>query len=435
LSKDSQIIIKKNITKEIKLELFTPYTDVINKINAYTLTNMFYTIKYKITQKLNYKLILSNEPNDYLEELGYDINYKKELSRHDLKEIKMHEYNEINALLRPFERYRKINDLLYNDNESFNPYKNIIEIYKLLHYNSEIPVFENFNTIIDNNLLTLHKNISFLNCTFSPQPTNKTIKYILKKIYSNIKTINYYDLNISSDNIMSNYITKLYNITEIDYAITKFKTKMNLIVMALVSFKLFNIDAYLYEKYYTQQFFYSIIFVLQLLKKNGTCIILSFSYFTEISIELLYILKKFFKKLVFTKYTTGKHSTSSTKIIASRFKGIPTEELNELLKIAKEISIYNKKYDNYDKNYKFIKSILDIDKTDKEYKLFRAEVIKFNTLNKKYTENNINLFSKIIQFYKTNNDNKLLDDILIRKQIHILFLWLNKYNILKICNN
>ena len=397
---------------------------------------MFYTIKQKIKQRFNYKLVISNESNDYLEALGYDINFTKILSRHDLTELNKYEFNLINRLLSPFINYTKINDLLYvNNDESFNPYQNIIKIYKLLHYNSEMPVFENFNTIIDNNLLTSHKSIDFLNCTFSPQPKNEVVKKIFKKIYPNIKTINYYDLNISSNNIISKYKTKLYNITEIDYAITKFNTKMHLMVMALVSNNLMKIDRYLYEKYYTQQLFYCIIFVLQLLKKNGTCIILSFSFFTEISIELLYILKKFFKKLIFTKYTTAKTTTTTTKIIASRFKGIPKEELDELLKIAKEISIYNNKYDDYDKNYKFIKSILDIDKTDKEYKSFRAEVIKFNIINKKYTEDNINLFSEIINLSKTNDENKVINDIIIRKQLHILFLWINKYNMLKIFNN
>jgi hypothetical protein len=41
-------------------------------------------------------------------------------------------------------------------------------------------------------------------------------------------------------------------------------------------------------------------------------------------------------------------TTTTIKIIASRFKGIPKDELDELFKIAEQISSYNKRYDDYE---------------------------------------------------------------------------------------
>ena len=402
----------------------------------YKLPNINNIIKQKIKQKLNYKLSISTVSNEYLEELGYDDKYKILLSKYNVSQIKEYKFLGLNSLLCKFIKYTKINNLLYNlSKDVFNPFYNVIKIYDLLYYNSDAPVFEIFCDVIDNNLLTLKNNMNFLNCTFSYHSNNKSVKTTITKIYPNINTLNYYDLNISTENLHSKYRTKLYNISEINNTINKLDTKMHLMIMSLISEDLYNkIDRYLYEKYYTQQLFYSIIFVLRLLKKNGTCILLSFSLFTEINIELLFILKKFFKKLILTKYNSAPNMTTTpTKIIASRFNGISKEELDELFKIAEELSTYNNKYDDYNKNYKFINKILDINKYDAEYLSFKAEIVKFNLLNNKYTEDNLNLFNEIVQSHLTNN--KIIQDIIIRKQIQILLYCFNRFNLLKIFNN
>ena len=437
LNKDTHIIIKKNLNNEIKLGLLDSYTNLITDINSYRLPNIYFTIKQKIKQKLSYKLSLSDEPHNFLEELGYNNYLKKLIDKFNVLNIDKYNLLGLHVLLRQFTTYTKMNNILYNkSNHSFNPYQNVIEIYKLLHYNSEGPIFEYICNVIDNNLLTLKEEINVLNCTFSPQPKNKMVESLIKKIYPNINIFNYYDLNISSDNLHSKYRTKLYNASDINNIIKKFDTKMHLMIMVLTSKNLLqNNPRHLYEKYYTQQLFYSIIFILQLLRKNGTCIILSFGFFTEINIELLYILKKYFKKLIFTKYGSTSMITTTILVIASRFKGIPKEDLDKLLKITEEISIHNNKYDDYDNNYKFINKILDIDKTNKEYRLFKAEIVRLNLQYIKQYQNNLDLFYKIVKFHKTNTDNIIMENIIIRKQIQILFYWLNRYNLLKIFNN
>ena len=380
LYRDYQLVIKKNTQKEIKSKSLHKYADLINKVNSYTLHNLFYTIRQKIKQRLNYKLILQDIPNEYLSELGYDDTYIKILSQIDFSKLPQNRCINLNCLLYSFIKYTKATNILDTPpGDTFNPYQKIMDIYKLLHYNSESSTFENLNDIYDNNLLTIKKKLNYLNCTFSPHPNNKMIIDIIKKIYPKIETVNYYDINISGNNLVSLYKTKLYNITEIKQCIKDLNTKMDFMVMILFTSNLYKYSKkYLREIYYSLQFFYCILFIFSLLKKNGTCIIISFSFYTEISIELLYILKKFFKKLILTKYTVENSTSTNTKIIASRFKGISKDELDELFKIGEELSSNNKKYDSYDNKYKFIKSILDIDKTSSMYKLFRAHIIKFN---------------------------------------------------------
>jgi hypothetical protein len=435
LYENYQLIIRKNTQKEIKLELKKDI-DTINKINSYTLSNLSYQIRQKINLKLEYRLILSDKPNEYLSDLGYNDNYKLLLSNFDNLILEKNRFIEMNCLLNEFLMYKKMIDIVKNiSNQSFNPYKKIYDIHRLLRHNNDIAVFENLNIIFDNNLLTIKKKFNFLNFTHSYMSHTELIVNTIKKLYPNIHIVNYYDVNISTNKITSLYKTKLYNIDEINKCIQDINNKMNLIVMALFTSNEFKkIKKYLREKYYTLQFFYSFLLVISLLKKNGTCILMNFSFYTEISIELLYILKKYFKKLVLTRYNVMSSTTATIKIIASRFKGISKEELDELFKIGKELSSNNNKYDNYDNDYKFIQSIIDINinRTSSMYKLFRAQIINFNIVYKKVVENNITLFNQTIDIYK--HDNLLLEEIIMRKQIEILFLWFNRYKLLRYYN-
>ena len=88
---------------------------------------------------------------------------------------------------------------------------------------------------------------------------------------------------------------------------------------------------YNYEKYYTLQLFYQILFCLNNQNENGCGIIMSFTFFNDITIQLLFILKKYYKKLIFTNYKSNSFYTTSTKIIASNFKGIDKNELKNII--------------------------------------------------------------------------------------------------------
>jgi hypothetical protein len=227
-------------------------------------------------------------------------------------------------------------------------------------------------------------------------------------------------------------MTKLHNVNEINNVLDNIRNKMTFMVMALVTKPLIEkIDKYLYEKYYTLQFLYCIIFVFSLLENNSTCVILSFSFYTEISIELLFILKKYFKKLIFTRFDISPSNSSTTKIIASRFKGISTRELDNLFEIATKLSNINKKYDDYELDYQFIKSILDIDKNSTAYILFREKIIKFNLEHKHIIKYNVDLFNDTINCKLSLKDTNEFEDIILRKQIQILFYWIYKYKVFK----
>jgi hypothetical protein len=173
-----------------------------------------------------------------------------------------------------------------------------------------------------------------------------------------------------------------------------------------------------------------------MLEENGSCTMTAFSFYTEISIELLFIIKKYFKKVILTTFDQSNCITVSTKIIASKFKGITKKELDELFKIAEEISKFNDKYDDFDNNYKFIKSILNIDKKSLVYQSFRKKIIKYNLQKKKIVEDNINLFNKIIDFFENNNESEKniykFKNIIFEKQIQTVFYWINKHKILNL---
>ena len=150
---------------------------------------------------------------------------------------------------------------------------------------------------------------------------------------------------------------------------------------------------------------------------------MSFTFFNDITIQLLFILKKYYEKLTFTNYKTNTIYTTSTKIIASNFKGIDKNELKILFSICDELK--QEKYDDYDnKSYKYLKSIIKTN--NNEYKNFKNKMIEINEKKIKYNYKNIKLWRDIIDFfedeYNKNNYEKLKQEIL-KKQINICYKW------------
>jgi hypothetical protein len=122
-----------------------------------------------------------------------------------------------------------------------------------------------------------------------------------------------------------------------------------------------------------------------------------------------------------------------TKIYVSDFIGISDEELKSLIIMCNKIKKYNKKYDEYDNNdYKYIKNILNIDKNTIEYLNFKNKIIDFNIINIKIIEKNILLWYDIVKFLndntKNNDQKNKLKDVIMEKQITVLFSWYNNYN-------
>ena len=90
-------------------------------------------------------------------------------------------------------------------------------------------------------------------------------------------------------------------------------------------------------------------------------------------------------------------------------------------------------YDDYDnKKYKYITKILNIDKNTREYINFENKIINFNLDNIDIIQKNILLWYDIIKFLNDTKKNDIqknkLKEIIMEKQITVLFSWINNYS-------
>ena len=76
---------------------------------------------------------------------------------------------------------------------------------------------------------------------------------------------------------------------------------------------------------------------------------------TEVSIQLLWILKKFYKKIKLTIYDTSVINTFSNKIICEGFKGCSKKTIDEIYNMS--LKVFENKNN---KNNIFINNIIEI---------------------------------------------------------------------------
>ena len=422
-----QIILQKNIINIDKKN--EKYYNLINDIENYSTCDLWYEIDNYLSQDINIKLKLSDNPNNYIKKYG-DNSYYKKILNNDTYNFFNNDYNkyQLNTLLTVYTDlsilYKKLPNIINNEIEKydFNPFEIINKLKLIIGKNTENIFYETISKAINNKLLN-EVDINSLNVInlsyFEKNDKNIIVNYLKNKF--NIDKI-----------ILKNVNSKMYNIDELKKIVNDINKKQDIIIISLFTEKLLNIDKYDTEKYYTLQFFYSIIFLLSLAKIGSCGVIFTFSFFTEISIELLWILKKYYKKIFLSCHSTTDMCSRTTKIYISDFMGIDDNELNNLYNIADNISKYNKKYDDYDnKKYKYIEKILNIDKKTKEYLNFENKIINFNLENNKIIQKNILLWYNIIEFLndikKNDNSKNKLKEIIMEKQISVLFSWINNY--------
>ena len=422
-----QLGIEKIKRKKVEVE---DYYELINDI--LTVNNKFnYSIDMNINENIELDIKLSNNPLEYLSDNKY-LNFIKK----DYSELNKKYYNlELNRLLGWYKEYKldnifsnKIKDKIKTENKT--PFEIIKKFHEYMGNNLENPVYEIISTIKNNNIIDTKniKNISLVNFSHSNKHYNNLIQKFIKEKF-NINNVKLYDINLTlgkndEENIIKN---KMYNCNEINNITKLLKHKIDIIIISLTSYNLIEKKQYNYEKYYIIQLFYQILFCLNNQNKNGCSIMISFTFFNDITIQLLFILKKYYKKLTFTNYKTNSFYTTSTKIIASGFKEIDKNELKILFSICDELK--QEKYDDYDnKNYKYLNSIIKTN--NNEYKIFKHKMVEINEKKIKYNYKNIKLWRDIIDFfedeYNKNNYEKLKQEIL-KKQINIFYKWFVEY--------
>jgi hypothetical protein len=428
LNNKYQIILQKNIINIDNTN--KDYYKIFNNIENYSTCDLWYEINNYLTQPLHIKLELSNKINNYIDEYENDINYKKILNNNsDILYNNYYNKYQLNTLLTINTDFSILYDKLPNiiNNEiiryGFNPFEIINKIKLIIGNNTENIFYETISKAINNNLLNKKdiKTLDVINFSyFEKNNKNVIIDYLKKKF--NIEKI-----------ILKNINSKMYNIDELEKIVKNVNKKQDIIIISLFTEKLLKIKKYYTEKYYTLQFLYCIVFLLSLSKIGSCGVVFTFSFFTKISIELLWILKKYYKKMFLSCHSTTDMCSRITKIYVSDFIGISDEELKSLIIMCNKIKKYNKKYDEYDNNdYKYIKNILNIDKNTIEYLNFKNKIIDFNIINIKIIEKNILLWYDIVKFLndntKNNDQKNKLKDVIMEKQITVLFSWYNNYN-------
>lgn len=418
-----QLGIEKIKRKKVEVE---DYYELINDI--LTVNNKFnYNIDMNINENIELDIKLSNNPIEYLSDNKY-LNFIKK----DYSELNKKYYNlELNRLLGWYKEYKldnifsnKIKDKIKTKDKT--PFETIKKFHEYMGNNLENPIYEIISTIKNNNIINTKniKNISLVNFSHSNKHYNNLIQKFIKEKF-NINNVKLYDINLTlgkndEENIIKN---KMYNCKEINNITKLLKHKIDIIIISLTSYNLIEKKQYNYEKYYTLQLFYQILFCLNNQNKSGCCVMMSFTFFNDITIQLLFILQKYYKKLTFTNYKTNTFYTTSTKIIASNFKGIDKNKLKILFSICDELK--QEKYDDYDnKSYKYLKSIIKTN--NNEYKIFKHKMVEINEKKIKYNYKNIKLWRDIIDFfedeYNKNNYEKLKQEIL-KKQVNIFYKW------------
>jgi hypothetical protein len=428
LNKKYQIIIqKKNININIKNK---EYYNLIDSIEKYKLCDIWHVLDNTV-KILDYNLILSNKPSEYKSKFGANNEYQKIINTYytpesigykNFGEYQLNKFLRMNADLNSiYNKFSKDIDkeiIIYN----YNPFEAIKKMELVVGNLTEIDMYDIVSTLINKKILNI-KNINSLyvmNFSYWDVNTNGILTDYLKKLL-NIKDI-----------ITQSIKNSIFNITELKDLVNKINIKQDVIMISLFTKKLFLKEKYYSEKYYILQILYCIIFILSIGKINSCGVFYTFSIFTDISIELLWILKKYYKNIILNCHMLTNMGNRLINIIACDFIGIEEYELKKLYDIAEEIQLYDKHHDDYDElDYKYISKILNIDKTQKEYIIFEKKITDFNLEFIELVIKNRDIIDNIIYFLNNKNMSKNIKNKLkkkiIEKQITNLFSWINTH--------
>ncbi len=426
LLKDSELIIKKYI-KNIK-EDYKKY--VIESIRNYKIDIPWYEINIDINSKLIYKLELNkNLPNTN------DDNINKIIQKSP--SMKKGAIYELNNFLIGRREYEFINNIYPKKiNDKISKYKTIPlhlfpkYLYNFLNIITEKNLFSQLATVYNKNLLKFDENNTFkIFVSFIGNYENDylTIIDILRKYVDNVMIFNL-ELNPNKNTYLN---SKIKNIDELEDIVSKLKNnKQDFIKLRLLVPK---DEKQQYKNTYNQEYitaislFYSILLSLSINKIGGTTCIRVFVFNESISTQLLFLLKKYYNKLITTDdYTVNIYSKART-IIASGFKGIDELELKKLYKIGENIKIHTPDRINYDDvNYHYLINILDINNDNDEYLKFKNEIEIINNkmidrINKKRK-----MWNSICDFLENEKNNIYKNDVIneiIIAQFKILIQW------------
>jgi len=186
--------------------------------------------------------------------------------------------------------------------------------------------------------------------------------------------------------------------------------------------------------YYNHLLFNNIVFVLNYQTLGGSCILNVPGVFSEIMIDLLQIIRNYFKKtsLKYHRYTMEDKIDISYSIICEDFNGIHKNELDEFNNVMNQLYEKNSglgKTKPIISNFLNKKSYLKNEKKELKNKIinFNETILENAILKYKY------YFTLYDYFYKNKEDSNMiyLKKNLLSKQINDYIILLNNLNILE----
>jgi predicted O-methyltransferase YrrM len=426
-----QVIIEKKMKDEFNKPVPGKYYELMNRLNIYNITNLQCLLDDK-PKKLSFKLKFDSKIPFYKKTLGFNKELFELSMNKNKSKTKTAEQNSIYDL-HAFVRYMSNKNKVFNLINLDNSLKNKSLITNLISYldnNLNNAVIENICYVSNNKLLKIKSNeMTFLNISQTPEHKNKLIKFFLESKF-NLKKLNYYDLNLASfksNNNNSNVIfSELKNIKDIKIVCDKISKKIDFFIGSLY-LNVFDkkIETKFQEQYFYIDFLNLIYFILNCQNKGGIAIIGTFLLMTEVSIQLLWILKKFYKKITLTLYDTTVINTFSNKIICEGFKGCSKKDIDEIYKIYENIN---------NKNTIFIENIIDISNNElKIYNEFKNKIAKYNIERYNLLKNNQKIINDLIYFNNKEDLSKSKRENMTNKiftvQLRYLIGWINKYSV------
>ena len=433
-----QVIIQKRLKDEFNKPVPGKFYDLLNRLNNYNIPNLCCIINENHKEELIYNLIMDKKVPFYKEEYGFNKDFFKLALNHNksyIDTLQKNDLYDLHAFTRYLKDKSKIFDII-NLDDKVKENNLIIKLIDFLDNNLNNAVIENICYVSNKQLLkNISDELSFLNISQTPNHSNNIIKTFLKSKF-NIKKLNYYDINRASYKSKNNrskvFFSEFKDINEVYKILKKLDSKLDFFMGGLQWDIAKKYDMQYREQYYYTGFFNLIYFALSSQNKGGLSIFGTFSLMTEPTIQLLWILKKYYENITITMYDVTVINSFSNKIICSGFKGISKKELINLFKIG--LNIYDKVKSFNNTNF-IIQNIIDINNNDKkEYNNFKNKITKYN--KERY---NLFKYNQVIINDLINLDNNSLSkskkSMIINKiyitQLKYLISWINKYDILK----
>lgn len=389
--------------KRKKVEV-SDYYDLYNKLLSYDIKTYSSTFELKIEDKIKFKLKLSKTKNPLI----------TDNSKFD-KIAKIIEKSNLDILKGKFFKY---------DGKNLKDYdKELIDYsinrYKII-YDINIKTLHNIHRLYYLNYLIykyINNNITKLDIFIALRVKEKSCYYcdlIKKKNKDIIFNFNNYENDFLYKT--SDYLIDINNKFDLIFLSIKSKNNLNNIFIN----KRLDFNYYIFN---------NLLFCLEHQKINGSCIIQIPNIFNSFISEIIFLLNKYYKKVVIVNYFSSKNF-KDVNLLSYYFKGINNNQLKELQNIKKDIINKNDNLTNINNsdNYYYLNSIIDnsIIKNNNNYDKITKELKQINN-------NNLHIIYDKYKFYNNyfnyiNNENNSKKDIIELKKKHyqIFLSYFNK---------